>query len=98
MILWWVDEVRGLVIDTNTGTTISVKEFRDEEENKVHLSVVVTTTTGPHVHEVTVESKKPVLKEVVSAFATLLPTKTSASLEDVVKAVAEVVNEDVQNS
>ena len=82
MILWWVNGVRGVVIDTNSGTVITVKEVMDieemdTEENKVHLSVVVTTNTGPHVHEVTVKSEKPVVEDVVEKIAALLPSRTS---------------------
>ena len=93
MILWWVSGVRGVVIDTNSGTAISVKEVRDEEENKVHLSIVVTTNTGPHAHEVTVKSDKPILKDVVETIVSLLPTKATMRLEDLVKGVLEVVED-----
>ena len=90
MILWWVNGVRGVVIDTNSGTAISVEEVRDEEENKVHLSIVVTTNTGPHAHEITVKSEKPVVEDVVEKIAALLPSRTSVRLDDIVKAVAEM--------
>ena len=90
MILWWVNGVRGIVIDTNSGTVITVKEAIDTEENKVHLSIVVTTTTGPHIHEITVKSEKPVVEDVVEKIAALLPSRTSVRLDDIVKAVAEM--------
>ena len=61
----------------------------DTEENKVHLSVVVTTNTGPHVHEVTVKSEKPVVEDVVGKNSNT-STVQNVRLDDIVKAVAEM--------
>ena len=59
----------------------------DTEENKVHLSVVVTTNTGPYVHEVTVKSEKPVVEDVVGKNSNT-STVQNVRLDDIVKAVA----------